>query len=177
MSAWQGRRELVCSGRKDTMKMTMRALAVLLGTALISCGPTDDEEAPYSTGCVDYQPDPADATLVVGHDVDDAFVPLMPDDTLPMEFGQQGGQHFFIALRLLTDGQDVTVRSTLTVDGQVHGSVASRVEGCDGQWTAVSQVRIVLNSDEAVSGTLNVAVDGDGAPPPVDIPISISSGG
>jgi len=156
----------------------MRTSAVLLGMVLIGCGPKDEtSDEPTSTGCVDYQPDPVDATLVVGRDDSGTFVPLMPDDTLPMEFGQQGGQHFFIALRLLVEPIDHTVRSTFVVDGQTHGSVAARVEGCDGQWTAVSQLRIVLSSDEPVSGTLNVTVEGDGAPSPVDIPISVSSGG
>lgn len=156
------------------------AATTLAAFALAACGPNDDldpnEPTESATTCTSYEPDPPGSTFVVGQEIGESatFYPLVADDTLPMEYGPQGGQHFYVSARLLGEGRDYTIRFTFSVGGQTHGAAATRVESCDSEWTAVSDVAVVLDSDDDVSGMLDVVVEGEGAPAPVQVPVSVS---
>lgn len=110
-------------------------LCFSLTGCLFDCGPSTPEP---ETSCVEDEPAPADSHAVVigSAEGDSDFAKLSDGAELQLDYGSQGGQHFYYSLRLFgaTAAQTLVVTFTpsdFQQDGQGGGS-ASGAGGAGG---------------------------------------------
>lgn len=111
-----------------------------LGGCFFDCGPGIPEP---ETSCVDDEPAPADSpALVIGSaEGDGDFSKLDSGATLQLDYGSQGGQHFYYSLRLFGATPSQTLVVTFTPSdfeptgqgGAAGGGAGAGGEGSGGE--------------------------------------------
>lgn len=95
--------------------------------------------------CADL-PAPASEEIQIGHIVDGAFVRSEDGAARTLEFGNQGGQHIWVALRFYAeDGDPWEHRFTVTdADGNEIGERILQERACAPGWTVVENITVFL---------------------------------
>ncbi len=138
----------------------MRALALATALALPGCfggcEPGIPEPEPV---CLDARPPPPDGQEVaaVGVVIDGDLVPLDEVGPLPLAYGPQGGQHFYVAIDRYarTDPRWSHALTLTTPEGWVLGSAVTIDEGCAPGWTRSPGV-IPVDSRTVTRGILRL---------------------
>lgn len=157
----------------------MRCLGIALAIALFACSPApeDEENADVGPSCDPTAAAPASvpALEVLGETSKDHYEVVTPDAELLRHDGPQGGQHFWIRVRLFAATESVWSFDAELVDG-TGLSVASGQRGftaCEAMWVEPREITVFLEELNApVTGTLRVTANG-GQLPPFELPIRV----
>lgn len=101
---------------------------------------------------------PADRSIQIGQYVDRTFAPLSEDQTYPLDFGPQGGQHIFVAVRFFAEGgEDEWLHefSLLDEGGLQVGSRFVAQPTCEG-WTVVDNLQVFVDDPDLSSATIEL---------------------
>ena len=98
----------------------------------VDCGPGEPPE-PEKT-CVDDEPAPAEGTSVVIGSAEDGadFAKLSDGAELTLDYGSQGGQHFYYSVRLFGATSDQTLIVTFTAKSSVAPADGGGGSGAGG---------------------------------------------
>lgn len=125
------------------------------------CGPQPDSPEAISE-CVDGLAAPADGkdTLILGRLNGGQFSPLAAGDRLEMNYGDQGGQHVFVAARLYSAGvAGVWAYAFEVQEGggtpDAEGSTSHAVSACGPGWTQ-TETPVFMDADRAIEGVIRL---------------------
>jgi hypothetical protein len=137
------------------------AMPLLLSLALLptgcfgTCGPFEEPRFYEETGCVDEEA-PEEPTLLVGTTEGQAFTEMTDGEALLIDYGPQGGQHFYVSARVAGAlPEDLVV---LTLDGEPSAQSFSVVPECAQGWAELENMQLEVPTDEERSDTLRVRV-------------------
>jgi hypothetical protein len=175
------------SAARCTRARVSLAWTLALASSL-SCGPSPSAPLPPQSNQCASDPAPANglATVQLGRDARDAtgaFDPLRDGDAMPIVHGAQGGQHFYVSVRLYSPTTESWAYTfTLTSPGgQTLASTKVALSACGPGWTLSEKIRVVLFTSSPAAGTLMLsAAPVDGATPadggaPLTESVSISA--
>jgi hypothetical protein len=138
-----------------------------MGTFCI-CNPDSDTEPPETTTeCGEgAQPAEGEATLVLSNP--DTGLALAEGEILPVEYGDQGGQHVFVLVQ-----QHATAKAAWTYQLEFHGLRYDNTQGVIGSNTVIvdlcapgwteSTVPVFLNSGSPGEVTLRIRATAEGS--------------
>lgn len=160
------------ASRRVGMALALASLAAPLGLAslagcsdpFIDCdgccnGCGDDLPPPTSLACVDAPAREEGVTLVLGRRQGDTFTPFLEGQSVGVDFGGQGGQHFYFAAQVLgaPEGASFFARyeSSSTSDRGSFSRASS--QSCGEQWLELDAY-LPLNTGGGGLGTFSVQV-------------------
>lgn len=121
-----------------------------------TCGPGID---PPGITCDSGAP-PSGRTIEVGRiDADGAFQPLSLDQVYAPEFGNQGGQHIFVAARFYApDGEEEWGHNFRLIDdaGNEFGSRYIIERTCAPGWTVIDNLQVFVYAPDVPEATIEV---------------------
>lgn len=135
-----------------------RLLLLLLPLTLcgFTCGPGID---PPGIECDTDSAAPAAETLSIGQvNAEGVFEAANPAQRYEVDFGAQGGQHTYVALRFYANSGDQWSHDMNLVDGD-GVQVGSRFlveSSCAPGWTTISNLRVFLETSDVDQATLTV---------------------
>ncbi len=128
----------------------LATIAPLLAAGI--CAPASPEDGEQV--CVDAPADTSQAVQIGYNSVDDSFRALSGTPDIPLEFGNQGGQHLTLDFLVQTpnSGNDWV----LHVDGHTATRTATSADGpaanrdqvvrnCDSGWVLVPKLRVIVD--------------------------------
>jgi hypothetical protein len=136
----------------------LAALSTLVALALtqtgFTCGPGID---PPGVRC-EAGAAPSAPVVQIGAEVDGVFTEAMTDQLFPLEYGSQGGQHTFVALRFHSGDDDAWAHQITVTDamGQEIGDRYIQESACAGRWTVLSNVQVFVYDPGASQVDLHV---------------------
>lgn len=150
----------------------MRARAGLIAVFLCACGPSRPPLEPPSAGCLSGAPAVTGAALEVGRP-DGDFGALHGGDHVQMHLGPQGGQHFYVTLRLATleagDRRWRVETSFVPEDMSSSGpGFPDYSMACAPGWTEIKNATTFIDTPDRRAGTLIVRA---GLTTPDDLPL------
>lgn len=145
---------------EHTMKNWILALFGLsLSGCFGSCGPSPEgRDLSEDVSCTDDAA-PAAPTIVLGTAEDGEFVALEGGEELALDYGAQGGQHFYFSGRFFGAGPTDFVLVRFTGDAATNeGNNQTFLDAqCSAdQWVEAQNYRVFMSSAEGGSGTLTV---------------------
>lgn len=128
--------------------------------------------------CDSTLPAPASvpAVAILAETGNDKYVPLEPDQVLVRHSGPQGGQHFWLRVRVFAADDHIwSFDADLTSSGGASLASGSRgVTACPDVWTNEREITVFLEQfGTEVTGTLNVAASSPPDSFSIQAPISV----
>lgn len=136
------------------------AFGLSLSGCFGGCGPSTPEGRDLEAGfaCLD-EAAPAGPTVILGTAEEGAFEPLTGGEDLVLDYGPQGGQHFYFSGRFFGAGPSDFVVARFEGDDAINSGSSSSfldVQCSDGQWIEADNARLVMDSAAGGGGRLTV---------------------
>jgi hypothetical protein len=158
--------------------MRWLGLAGVVGLVACSPAPRDEDEDDFSPSCDPKSSAPAivPALEVLGETSKDHYELVTPNMELLRHSGPQGGQHFWIHVRLFSSTESIWSFEAKLVDGAGE-TVATGHKGftaCEQGWSKEREITVFFEQPySAVTGTLHVASTTNPELAPIELPISV----
>lgn len=164
------------------MNVPRHAMLLLLLLATLptgcfgSCQPFEEPRFYEESECVAADA-PSEPTILVGTTEGAAFTEMSDGEQLLIDYGPQGGQHFYVSARIAGAQEDD--RLELTLEDEPSARTISYVPACGDGWAELQNMTLEVPTDEERSDTLRLRLvrcetedcdlygEGFGAPPAV----------
>lgn len=124
-------------------------LPLSIGACGGACGPRFPSPPEPSAACLsDAPPAGGEEAVIVGRGQGASFTPLMEGEELLLERGAQGGQHFFLTLRLFAKADRVWFHDARFLDARREelGYSGSNQRACAGEWTEITTFPVFVHA-------------------------------
>jgi hypothetical protein len=144
---------------------------LLLALLAIGCSEnkTDDPKPCPEVPCAKTE-----ASIAVGTSTPDAFVPFVDGDVVTLDFGPQGGQHFYadVLLESALPGQWHLSFTFADGSGQTAAYNEKHVKTCPCD-TLVRRVAVIMQQPQATEGVLSVSGADDQGQSVASVPVAL----
>jgi hypothetical protein len=170
---------------RPAIPLVLLSLATLPTGCFGSCQGFDEQRFYESTDCVPGD-SPTEPTLVIGTTEGGAFTEMSDGEELLIDYGPQGGQHFYVSARVAGAQPDDLLE--LSLDGEPSAQRVSSVPTCSAGWAELENMTLEVPTDEERGDMLRVRLlrcettdcdpygEGSGTPPAVlaEVTVAIS---
>jgi hypothetical protein len=135
------------------MPLFLLSLATLPTGCFGACRSFEEPRFYEESDCVEGEA-PDEPALVVGTTEGEAFTEMSDGEALLIDYGPQGGQHFYVSARVAGAQADDFVE--LTLEGVPSAQSIASVPACAAGWSELQNMALEVPTDEERSDLLRV---------------------